>query len=137
MAQPQPQNMPHYRDCHAPYFSGRVNDPITDFLQQYKEAADACALTDQQKVELCLRYVNPSLRDRWKRLDGYATQVWADFRAALEAKYAGATSKTGNNQNKLRDLIRRSSKARKTSEEDIIKYYRQFDLLTEPLVSER
>ena len=44
----------------APYFSGKVHDPIKEFLQEYEELADSNGLTRQQKVETIIRYVNPS-----------------------------------------------------------------------------
>jgi hypothetical protein len=58
-----PSAMPYAKDNKAPYFSGRPEDTLDDFLREYEELATTCTLTPQQKVETILRYVSPQLRD--------------------------------------------------------------------------
>jgi len=35
----------------VPHFTGEVEFPIQDFLEEYEELADKCGLTNFQKVE--------------------------------------------------------------------------------------
>jgi len=35
----------------VPHFSGKIEHPIKDFLEEYKELADNCGLSNLQKVE--------------------------------------------------------------------------------------
>lgn len=72
---------------HAPYFSGRVSDPIEDFLSEYEELADACGLTDYQKVQTIICYIPFSLRDLWKSLGGYLARNWLDLGLTLKEIY--------------------------------------------------
>jgi hypothetical protein len=76
--------MPSRRFHYAPYFSGRVSDPIEDFLDEYEELANSCGLTDRQKVETIIRYIHLTLRDLWKSIDGYIAHDWMNFRRELD-----------------------------------------------------
>ena len=67
------------RSQRAPYFTGRVDDPLEDFLRDYEELATTHQLNDREKVQTVLRYIPVSLQDYWRSLEGYATQNWADF----------------------------------------------------------
>jgi len=66
-----PAAMPSACSKHVPSFMGDINKPIEDFLQEYKELADSCRLTDHQKVETIIRYVDISQCNLWKSLEGF------------------------------------------------------------------
>jgi hypothetical protein len=126
--------MPPRRSHHAPYFSGRVHDPIEDFLSEYEELAHSCDLTDRQKVETIIRYIPLHLRDLWKSLDGYSAHDWTDFRLALEEIYGSPSAPSRHTEQKLLDFMRYSSKSCMNDEEDVLSYYRQFLVLSKPLL---
>jgi hypothetical protein len=129
-----PAAMPSRRSHHAPYFSGRVRDPIEDFLSEYEELAHSCGLTDREKVETIIRYIPLHLRDLWKSLDGYSAHDWTDFRLALEEIYDSPSTPSRHTEQKLLDFIRHSSRSRMSGEEDVLSYYRQFLALSKRLV---
>jgi len=116
MAQPQaatgPTAMPLSTARRAPYFSGRVDNSIEDFLHLYEQLAISCRLTDQEKVETTIRYTAPSQRELWKSFPGYAARNWAEFRRSLEKVYT-RTSSTGSYAKTKPDIVKQSS----TSEE--------------------
>jgi len=58
---------------------GNISEPIKDFLQGYEELADSCGLTDMQKVEMVIQYVDPSQHDLWRSLDGFILQDWDEL----------------------------------------------------------
>lgn len=122
------------RSLDAPYFSGRVSEPIEDFLSEYEELANSCDLTDCQKVEVNIRYIPLSLRDFWKSLDGYSARNLTDFRLALEGIYERPSAPSRHSEQKLQDSIRHSSKLRMSDEEDVLHYYRQSLVLSKPLL---
>ena len=132
-----PAAMPPPRSHRAPYFSGNVDDPIEDFLREYEELADDCALTSQQKVETIIRYIPVKLRDLWKSLDGYVTQDWAALKRVLEHTYDGASARSRHSKQKLYDFARYSSKTQMNEEEDVLQYYRRFLIFSKPLVDAR
>jgi hypothetical protein len=63
----------------VPYFSGCIGDSLDNFLQEYKELASACWLSNQQKCDMVLHYIAPSLCDLWKSLDEFHFLDWASF----------------------------------------------------------
>jgi hypothetical protein len=68
-----PAAMPPPRSRAAPFFSEALDDPINDFLAEYLELADGHGLTEQQKVELVVWYVDAKLHNHWKSMAGYAS----------------------------------------------------------------
>ena len=134
-----PTIMPPPRSYDAPYFSGRVSDPIEDFLDEYEELANSCGLTERQKVETVTRYISPSLRDFWKSLDSYQAHNWTDLRLTLEEIYDGpsAPTRSCHSEQKLRDFARQSSKFCMNGEEDVLQYYRHFLTLGKPLCNSK
>ena len=121
------------RSQRAPYFTGHVDDPLEDFLRDYKELATTHQLNDREKVQTVLRYIPVSLRDYWRSLEGYATQNWGDFRQSLEAKYTGPSACSRYSKQRLHDFVQKASQARMRSEDDVLEYYCGFDLLCKPL----
>jgi len=83
--------MPSARSKTAPFFLGRIDDPIEDFLQEYEELADSYRLTSRQKVETVIRYVAQSQRDIWKSLEGFITRNWNDLCRDLHVEYVDPT----------------------------------------------
>ena len=126
--------MPPPRSHRAPYFSGRVGDPIEDFLSEYEELASSCGLTSRQKVEIIVRYIPLELRDLWKSLDGYLAGDWQDLRLTLEEIYESTSALSRHSEQKLQDFIRHSSKSHMNDEGDVLHYYCQFLLLSKPLL---
>jgi hypothetical protein len=126
--------MPSARSKHAPSFSGDIDETIEDFLQEYEELADSCNLTNRQKVETIIRYVDPSQRDLWKSLQGFIDHDWDDLCRDLCHEYVNPTPQGRYSKQKLLDLTNRSSGARMEDEGDVIRYYRAFNLLSKPLL---
>ncbi|KAI9432594.1 hypothetical protein H4582DRAFT_2083306 [Lactarius indigo] len=129
-----PAAMPSARERRAPFFSGRVGDPLDEFLREYEELATTYALTPQQKVETILRYIPHDLRELWKILEGYPTHDWALFRQSLERIYEGTSAQSRHSKQKLYDFAHYNSRSRMRDEEDVMGYYRQFLVFCEPLI---
>ncbi|KAI9429881.1 hypothetical protein H4582DRAFT_2088124 [Lactarius indigo] len=129
-----PAAMPSARERRAPFFSGRVGDPLDEFLREYEELATTYALTPQQKVETILRYIPHDLRELWKILEGYPTHNWALFRQSLECIYEGTLAQSRHSKQKLYDFAHYNSRSRMRDEEDVMGYYRQFLVFCEPLI---
>ena len=87
-------------------------------------------------MEKITRYIHPELRYLWKSLNGYRAHNWANFRLELEAIYEGpsAPSRLRHAKWKLVDFVWHSSKSRINDEGDVLNYYRQFLLLSNPLL---
>jgi hypothetical protein len=132
-----PTIMPPPRSYDAPYFLGRVSDPIEDFLDEYEELANSCSLTERQKVETVTHYITCSLRDFWKSLDSYRAYNWTDLRLTLEEIYDGPSVPSRHSEQKLRDFVRQSSKLCMNGEEDVLQYYRHFLALGKPLCNSK
>jgi hypothetical protein len=67
--------MPSNRSSHAPYFSGKAHHSIKDFFCEYEGLANACGLSERQKVETVVRYASSSIRDFWQSLDTVAIHL--------------------------------------------------------------
>ena len=129
-----PTAMPMRHSNLAPYFSGRVDDPIEDFLNAYEDIADSCGLSRQQKVEAVIRYIPYSHRALWKSLDGYVARDWTEFRQNLEEIYDGPLVLSRHLEQRLLDFVRESSKLCMNDEADVLQYYRDFLALSKPLL---
>jgi len=113
---------------------GDISEPIEDFLQEYEELADSCRLTDTQKVEMVIQYVDPSQCDLWRSLDGFILQDWDELCSGLHREYINPTQQGHYSKQKLTDLTNKMSALKMEDEGDIIKYYRNFNLLSKPLL---
>jgi hypothetical protein len=71
----------------APQFSGKINIPIEDFLKEYKELVDGCGLTQHQKVEMVLWYIDTSQCHIWTSLLGFVACDWDDLCRELRKEY--------------------------------------------------
>ena len=83
--------MPSARSQLAPFFSGDIEDPIEEFLQEYDELADSHELNSRQKVETIIWYINPSQHDIWRSLKGFINRDWHDLCHDLRDEYVNPT----------------------------------------------
>ena len=127
-----PAAMPAHRSRHAPYFSGKAHHSIKDFFREFEELAYDCGLTGRQKVEVIVRYVPSDLWDFWRSLAGFVTSDWTGLKRELLKIYDEPS--TRHTKEKLRALVRRSAKERMRDEEDVQNFYREFLVLSKPLV---
>jgi hypothetical protein len=77
-----PNVMPSPRSKHAPYFSGHCGT-FEDFLEEFEAQAYDCRLTDPQRVDSLICYVDSSFREKCKSLNGYCSCDWSLFRHSL------------------------------------------------------
>jgi len=119
--------MPSVRSRLAPRFTGNVDQPIEDFLEEYKELADKCGLTSLQKVETVIRYVDRSQHHVWQNLPGYIAHDWLDFRDELCDEYVSPTPEGQFSRQKLIDFAAKYARKRMGDETDVINYQRQFN----------
>src|SRR6267142_114537 len=125
--------MPGPRSVNMPGFSKDGTVAFPDFLHEYEALARANGLTNLQKVESIVRYVSLELRRFWRSLDGFDPPLWNTFHAALVDMYPDTSAATRVTKRNLRELIRKSREYRMRDEEDVMRYYRQFLKLTNPL----
>jgi len=126
--------MPSARSKTTPFFSGNIDNPIEDFLQEYEELANSYRLNSRQKVETVIRYVAQSQRDIWKSLEGYINRDWVDLCHDLRDEYVDPTPQGRYSKQKLQDYTNRRARHQIEDEEDVLKYYRVFNRLSKPLL---
>ena len=107
---------------------------MDNFLWEYEELANGHGLTEQQKVDWVIRYVDRSQRDLWKSLDGYAASDWVDLCNELQGMYLETPLERKYSKRKLSDFVNQTSKVRINEEKDVLNYFRQFNLLSKLLV---
>jgi len=130
----RPAAMPSAHSKLAPFFSGNIEDPIEEFLQEYEELADNHGLNNRQKVETVIQYVDPSQRDLWKSLEGFSNRHWNDLCCDLHDEYIDPTLQGRYSKQKLIDLTNNTALVQMEDEGDVIKYYRNFNVLSKPLL---
>ncbi|KAH9009240.1 hypothetical protein EDB85DRAFT_2246661 [Lactarius pseudohatsudake] len=128
-----PAAMPSPRSKFAPYYSGHANT-FEDFLDEFEGRAYDCALTDPQRVDVIIRYVDPSLRDFWRSLNGYRSHNWPLFRQSLIDVFGNPTPRHQIMRQKLHSHVQETSRTRMHCEDDVLRYYRQFICFGLPLV---
>ncbi|KAH9044889.1 hypothetical protein EDB83DRAFT_2677265 [Lactarius deliciosus] len=128
-----PAAMPSPRSKYAPYYSG-CTDTLEDFLEEFEGLAYDCELTDPQRVDVLIRYVAPLLRDFWRSLNGYRSRDWPLFRQSLIKVFGSTTPRPQVMRQRLLSYVQDSSRTRMNCADDVIRYYRQFLCLGEPLV---
>jgi len=114
--------MPSMQSRLAPRFTGNVNQPIEDFLEEYEELVDKCSLTSQQKVETVIWYVNRSQCHVWQNLPGYITCNWLDLCNELCDEYVSPTPEGQFSRQKLIDFTAKYTWKRMGDETDVINY---------------
>jgi len=118
----------------APRFTGEVDQPIEDFLEEYEELADKCGLTSQQKVETVIRYVDRSQCHVWQNLPGYLARNWLDLRDKLCDEYVSPTPEGQFSRQKLIDFAAKYARKRMGDETNVINYQRQFNAQSKVLL---
>ncbi|KAN0133117.1 hypothetical protein V8E53_009147 [Lactarius tabidus] len=128
-----PAAMPSPHSRSAPYFSGRCGT-FEEFLEEFEARAYDCRLTDLQRVDVLVRYVDPPVRETCKSLNGYRSCDWSLFRHSLVNVFGTTTTRHQIMKQKLRNLVEDSSRIRMDREEDVLQYYRTFKHYSDPLV---
>ncbi|KAH9083399.1 hypothetical protein EDB83DRAFT_2511721 [Lactarius deliciosus] len=128
-----PAAMPSPRSKYAPYYSGHANT-FEDFLEEFEGRAYDCALTDPQRVDVIIRYVDPSLRDFWRSLSGYHSRDWPQLRQSLVNVFGSTTPRPQVMRQKLLKYVQVASRSRMFCEDDVLRFYRQFICFGLPLV---
>ncbi|KAH9039887.1 hypothetical protein EDB85DRAFT_2141003 [Lactarius pseudohatsudake] len=128
-----PAAMPSPRSKYAPYYSGYANT-FEDFLEDFEGRAYDCALTDPQRVDTLVRYVDPTLRELCRTFDGFRSPNWSLFRQSLVNVFGNPTPRHQIMRQKLRSYVQDSSRTRMYCEDDVLQYYRQFIRFGLPLV---
>jgi len=126
--------MPSVRSKLAPHFSGKIEHPIEDFLEEYEELVDSCGLSNLQKVETIIRYMDRSQRHIWQSLPGYINRKWDDFRDDLCEEYITPSAENQFSRQKLAEFTNKYARRRMNDETDIINYQCQFNNLAKVLV---
>lgn len=126
--------MPSARSKLAPCFSGEIEHPIEDFLEEYEGIADKHGLSEREKVETIIRYVIRSERHVWKSLSGYADRDWDEFRAQLCKEYVNPSAEGQFSRQKLIDFANKYARKRMQDEADVINYHRQYNTLSKVLL---
>jgi len=126
--------MPSVRSKLAPHFSGEIQHPVEDFLEEYEELADKYGLTEQEKVETVIRYVHRSQRHVWKSLPGFLDRDWNDLCDDLCEEYVSPSTEGQFSKQKLLDFANKYARKRMNDETDVIHYHRQFNNLAKILV---
>ncbi|KAI9452662.1 hypothetical protein BJY52DRAFT_1124179 [Lactarius psammicola] len=93
----------------APFFSGKPNDSLADFLLEYEALATTNGLTIDEKVETITHYVPFNMRKFWRTLEGYGTKNWATFKDDLEGLYLDTLAATHYTKKALQDFVDSSS----------------------------
>ena len=119
----------------APHFSGDVDQPIEEFLDEYKELADKCGLTSQQKVETVIQYIDRSQQHIWQCLPGFRNRDWSAFCNKLCDEYVSPTPEGQFSRQKLIDFATKYAWKRMGDETDVINYQHQFNAQSKVLIN--
>ena len=128
-----PAAMPSRHSKFAPYFSGRT-DEFDDFLKEFESLASDCKLTDPQRVDALVRYVDSSTREFCKVLNGYSSRDWPLFQQSLIDVFRSIVPRHRVRKQKLRAYVQESSGRRMECMDDVLWYYQKFLCLSAPLV---
>ena len=126
--------MPSILSKLTPYFSGKISQPIEEFLEEYNKLADKHRLTNWQKVETVIQYVNEQQHHIWRSLDGFLNCDWDQFRAELHNEYISPTAMGKHMKKMLIKLAEDSAQSCMEYETDVINYHCQFNTISKPLI---
>jgi len=118
----RPAAMPSPRSKLALYYSG-CGDSFEDFLEEFEGQAYDRALTDPQRVDVVVRYVDPSMHDFWRSLNGFRSRDWPLFRQSLVNVYSSTTPGPQDMRQKLCRYVQDSSKTRMDCVDDVLGCY--------------
>ncbi|KAI9448727.1 hypothetical protein BJY52DRAFT_305352 [Lactarius psammicola] len=128
-----PEEMPSPHSEYAPYYSGCA-DTFEDFLDEFEGRAYDCELTDPQRVDAIIRYVDPSIQELCRTLSGFRPRDWSMFRQSLLDTFGRTTPRPQVMRQKLQSYVQDSSRTRMDSVDDVLQYYRDFLCLSAPIV---
>ena len=127
--------MPSSRSSKAPHFSGDEDELVSEFLQEYEDLADGCRLNPVQKVETILRYIPRPLQHLWKTRPGYQARDWDYFKADIENLHPDVETFSHHTEQGLETFRKLSAKSRIHNEAEVMKYYRNFLTIADPLLT--
>jgi hypothetical protein len=125
--------MPSPRSKITPYFSG-CRGSFEDFLEEFEARAYDCRLTDPQRVDSLVCYVDLSFCEMCKSLNGYRSCNWSLFRHSLINTFGTITPHHQTMKQKLCNFVEDSSRKRMDRKDDILQYYQTFQHYSDPLV---
>ncbi|KAI9453086.1 hypothetical protein BJY52DRAFT_865832 [Lactarius psammicola] len=128
-----PAEMPSPQSEYAPYYSGYA-DTFEDFLDEFEGRAYDCELTDPQRVDALIRYIDPSIRELCMSLTGFRPRDWPVFRQSLLDTFGHTTPRPQVMRQKLQNYVQGSSERRMECVDDVLQYYRDFLCLSAPIV---
>jgi hypothetical protein len=128
-----PAAMPSPRSKHAPYFSGR-RDTFEEFLAEFEDLTYDCRLTNPERVDTIIHYVDPSTRELCKTLHGYYSCDWTSFRHSLLNTFGRFIPRHEIDKQKMHNFIKHSSRTRMACEEDVLQYCKAFIYYSDPLM---
>ncbi|KAG2131466.1 hypothetical protein BD769DRAFT_1722792 [Suillus cothurnatus] len=73
----------------APSFNGETSE-LLDFFDIFEDLANSCALTDEQKCKIIVRYTDLLTKCFWVTITGYESKDYALFKKNILAKYPRA-----------------------------------------------
>jgi len=103
-------------------------------LEEYKELADNCRLSNLQKVEMVIRYVDCSQCHIWQSLPGYTNRNWDNFCNDLCEEYVSPSAENQFSRQKLVEFANKYTRRHMNDETDVINYQCQFNNLAKVLV---
>ena len=117
------------------HFSGKLDQPIEDFLDKFEGLADRCGLTGLQKVEAVIWYINWSQHHIWQHLPGFINQNWIDFCNELHAKYISPTPEGQFSRQKLVNFASQYAQKYMEDKTNVINYQYKFNAQSKSLLS--
>ena len=81
-----------------------------DFLEEFEEHAFICKLTDLQRVDTIIRYMDPFTREFCKTLSGFRIRDWNQFQTSLLNAFHSIVPQHRVMQQKLHHLIEDTSR---------------------------
>jgi hypothetical protein len=99
-----------------------------------KSARNSPTAADRQKVETITRYTTPKLQDFWESLNGYVASDWKNLKRELLKLFKSPSALMRHSEQKLRGFAQESARSRMRSVADVVYYYREFLVLSKPLL---
>jgi hypothetical protein len=118
----------------VPHFTGDIDHPIEEFLQEYEELADIHGLSEAQKVTTVIQYIDNSQRHIWRSLAGFINQDWLDLCNQLHEEYVSPTTESKFSKQKFVKFVDKSAWKCIRDEANIISYHCQFNASSKVLL---
>ncbi|KAF8263078.1 hypothetical protein EI94DRAFT_1599129 [Lactarius quietus] len=119
------------------YFSGRLDDLLSDFVMEYEALTTACSLTSMEMAETVIRYVPFDMHEFWRTLDGYRAGSWTTLKINLESLYPDTSAATHITKKTLQDFVDAAAKDRIRDKDDVIAYHCRFLKISNHLYNAR